>query len=515
MIEESKEAMPAGLREEGGGYRLMMPVTVVIALLFLGLYGDTIASLVQVWANEGTYSHGFLVVPIAIYLVFEKRRMLAAMEPAPSWLGVVALAGVSLVWAASEIIHAQLGAQLALVLLIAALVVALFGWRVARALAFPVAFLLFAIPVWDLIVTPPLQGFTAWATYHILQMLGVPTVLDGHFISIPEGVFEVASTCAGTRYFIAGLTLGSLFAYTMYQGWRKRLTFVAATIVACALVNVVRVVVVVMAGHLTDMQHPWVHDHVNMGWGLFIAFIVPLFWVGMRFADPVPSATDTGSRELQHRPAPGGRIVTMALASAVALGIGPLALQSVQGGAVAQAPERPQGIGGWHFAGDYDGPWTAGYVGPDLERAWRYRDQQGREVVLYFALYQRQEQGRELADAFNRPYDRDAWRLTPGGEPHRIVVEGAWPGEANELVIQSQQGGERLMVWQWYSVAGHATARRKEAKLLELLKLIEGGERPSLAIVLVTPAQDARTAHETLQAFMGAMGEGIEQSIHP
>ncbi len=44
---------------------------------FLLLYAPILARLAQDWANDDNYSHGFLIVPLALYFVWERRQRLA------------------------------------------------------------------------------------------------------------------------------------------------------------------------------------------------------------------------------------------------------------------------------------------------------------------------------------------------------------------------------------------------------------------------------------------------------
>src|SRR5438552_1539075 len=70
------------------------------AVLTAGLalvYWQVFVRLVDAWTNDGNYSHGFLIVPIAAYLVWERRSRLQATTPRPTWLGLVVFAGGILV----------------------------------------------------------------------------------------------------------------------------------------------------------------------------------------------------------------------------------------------------------------------------------------------------------------------------------------------------------------------------------------------------------------------------------
>src|SRR4051812_5370439 len=85
----------------------LLAATVFTVGAFAILYQHVIAKLVHDWATDDNYSHGFLIVPIAAYLVWERRHVLRCVELRPlAWAGVV-LAGSLVV-----LIAGSLGAEL-------------------------------------------------------------------------------------------------------------------------------------------------------------------------------------------------------------------------------------------------------------------------------------------------------------------------------------------------------------------------------------------------------------------
>lgn len=67
------------------------PALVLAALTFV--YAPVVASLVRQWASDENYSHGFLVAPFALLVVWKSRRALGAlpMRPHPAGLAIVVL----------------------------------------------------------------------------------------------------------------------------------------------------------------------------------------------------------------------------------------------------------------------------------------------------------------------------------------------------------------------------------------------------------------------------------------
>src|SRR5512144_2838779 len=117
----------------------------VVLVAFGVLYGDVIVKLVNDWATDDNYSHGFLIVPIALYLAWERRGRLAAVAARPSALGLVVILGSFAVLAAGVLGAELFLTRISLLGVLAGVVLFVLGWQHLRILAFPLAFLLLMI----------------------------------------------------------------------------------------------------------------------------------------------------------------------------------------------------------------------------------------------------------------------------------------------------------------------------------------------------------------------------------
>ena len=68
----------------------------VAALLFV--YRDAAAYTVKTWLDNGTYTHGFLIFPISLWLIWRRRETLAAISPLPDYRGIAAVVLCALLW---------------------------------------------------------------------------------------------------------------------------------------------------------------------------------------------------------------------------------------------------------------------------------------------------------------------------------------------------------------------------------------------------------------------------------
>ncbi len=120
------------------------------ALLTLGVvvvYWQVLVKLVSDWAHDDNYSHGFLIVPVALYFVWERRAKLRGIALRPALFGLVVFAGGILVLLAGLLGSELFLSRISLLGVLAGIILFLFGWAHLRALAFPLAFLLLMIPL--------------------------------------------------------------------------------------------------------------------------------------------------------------------------------------------------------------------------------------------------------------------------------------------------------------------------------------------------------------------------------
>src|SRR5258706_14736876 len=87
--------------------RRKLTAGVLVCAGLLLLYRDVLTKLVGAWITDDNYSHGFFIVPIALYFVWDQRSRLAAAKSRPSIFGLVVVVGSALVLAAGV-----LGAEL-------------------------------------------------------------------------------------------------------------------------------------------------------------------------------------------------------------------------------------------------------------------------------------------------------------------------------------------------------------------------------------------------------------------
>ena len=344
----------------------MIALAVSFALVLAAL-SDTVVSFWDLWNNSDAYGHGVFVIPIVAYAVWVMRAELASEQPRIAWMGLLPLAAGLAGWFVAALADIAVGMQLGLALSLMALVLMQLGWRLALMLWFPIVLPLLAVPVWDLFV-PILQIHTANVVASTLRMVGVPVYIEGIFIAIPSGNFEIAEVCAGLRYLLAMTSIATLFAFLNGLTPLATTGFVLASIAWAILFNWIRVFGIVLAGHLSEMQSGLVHDHYTYGWILFAVALVPLMMVGRRLPfrhlKVASDATEAGFAARKLQPLLG-TVVSAAFVLALVgtqsrLGEREVTLQSV--------PQLPPSAGEWSASASSGSvEWQPAYPGA----AWR------------------------------------------------------------------------------------------------------------------------------------------------
>lgn len=254
-----------------------------IAALGLLFYPECKAA-VGVWIASTAYGHCFLVIPMSLYLAWERRDALAGLtaRPEPAW-AVLALP-IAGVWFAAERLGIMEGRQLAALAALELMFLCVLGRTLFRALLAPFVFLVFLVP-FGAFVTPVLQSFTAWFIEVGLNLLRIPNFVTDLTIEIPTGTFYVAEACAGLRFLIAAVAFGVFYALLNYRSPGRRIVFMAASVVVPIVANGFRALGIVVLGHILGSAEAAAADHLVYGWVFFSFVMLVLVACGLPFRE--------------------------------------------------------------------------------------------------------------------------------------------------------------------------------------------------------------------------------------
>jgi exosortase A len=240
--------------------------------------------MAHVWSNSENFSHGWLILPISLWLIWQLRSELKTIAWRFSWLGLAALFLCLAMWFSGEIARVSVVKSVAVVLMVPSLVLLCAGWPTLKKVLFPTLFLLCMVPAGEGL-TPMLMEHTATVTVWAIQMSGIPIFREGMHFTLPTGRWSVVEACSGLRYVIAAVILAFLFVYLNFQSWRRKIAFILACLVLSILANWARAYLVVLIGHLSHMKYGAGDDHIIYGWVFFGLVMTLIFWVGSKFGD--------------------------------------------------------------------------------------------------------------------------------------------------------------------------------------------------------------------------------------
>jgi exosortase len=275
-LTDAHTAQPEESRARGRGWlRIGVPVAVFVTVLS-GLYGPIFpAWLGDLW-NDPNYSHVFIVPIISGFVIWQRREELAALAPEGSWSGLwLLLAGVGAL-IMGDIVGSNFVMRSSLVVVLAGLVLLNLGARVLGTLAFPLAFLFFLVPISEIFfyaVTGRLQQLAASHGAAVLDLLGVPILLDGNIIHLSRITLGVTEACSGIRSLITLIALGVAWAYLMLPRWWMRIVLVVSVVPITIAANASRVVMTGLAAQWLGPEYAEGFFHYFSGWLVFVVAI--------------------------------------------------------------------------------------------------------------------------------------------------------------------------------------------------------------------------------------------------
>lgn len=496
----------AAANDGDGGARRARPATIdgaavfawLLILLPLAAYWTTAVSIVEIWSRSETFAHGYLIVPISVYLAWQRRERLRAMTPAPFWPALPPLAGCGMLWLLADLGEVQVVRQYAFVAMFPLTALAVLGPRMARVIAFPLLFLFLAVPVGDSLIEP-LMAVTANFTVAALRLTGIPVLHEGNNFILPSGGWSVVEACSGLRYLIASVTAGLLYAYMTYTRWWKRALFVVVAALLPILANGLRAYLIVILGHVSDMTLAVGVDHLLYGWLFFGIVIFALFLIGARWRDRLPPVSTVAPGVVSRRRCTR-RVAAMALAAAVALGVWPAYAGYLQSSGNTAPPVGLEGFPAKAPSAAAFTDWQPAHTAPATSLR-RYYAQNNEQVGVSVLYYRHQTAESKLITSMNRLTSmvNSPWNLT-GGAPRNETVAGRTLA-VRESMLHSKDGA--LLVWHWYWIDGRATTSDTMGKLLQIKQRVLTGSDDGAAVMVFAPLGDHPDgARAAMRAFL-------------
>lgn len=273
--------------------RWRRPLLALVGLQLVLLFAPTVVWLVGRWtASVWQNAHGIFVPPLAGWLAWKELKRHPGLPADGSPWGFVLLVPALALHALDAGIHTQLLSAIALFLAIPGLALLLLGAARVRRIAFPLAFLAFAIPI-PLAFTEPLtivlRYFAASVTAAAMPLFGASVFRDGTLLYMSAGTVDIGDACSGFSTLYAAVTVAALVAYSA-PSWRRGALVLAAAVPVAIAANLVRVMALTLmvAWGQQWLLGTFVHPLSGM---LTFALALPIiFWLGEPPRQTKPSA---------------------------------------------------------------------------------------------------------------------------------------------------------------------------------------------------------------------------------
>lgn len=446
-------------------------------LLVLVFFGSTWMKLFDIWTVwDGSMSHGLPLFLLFLYFIFKLEPSYSLAPISQKTLIYIGLFLSLITWYIATTIKFKVVEQIALIPILffslAATVSLAWAWR-QRVM---IGLLIYIIPIWEHLI-PGLVSLASYAVGILVSVSHIPVLIDGNSFHIPSGTIVVADGCSGLRYLVISLALAHLISFL--NGYKEKALFISYIIaVAIGLIaNWMRIFILIIIGHESEMRSSLMADHEMFGWILFGVFIFPAIY----FA-PVKKPHN----ELKCLTMDGAVYPKLfALLTFFSLFI---CLSVLTNGRVSNKLQA------YHIDSTV---WMVSDRGllhnPEIPKSLQ-RDiyvHQGPQMAIYLAVdqYAVREKGQQIVGYFGRSFDEEQW----------VSVKSERRKDINVVIYRNKYSQRIVAQSQIFDVAGFKTQRLLLAKLYQLPAILKG--MPTMNLLTIQTECSSNDCSEMLESF--------------
>ena len=266
-------------RDESGVFAasfVLMFAPIIILIAFL--YHDVIGRLVHIWITDSDQAHGLLLVAVAGYLVFHRRKGINQTKP-EIWLpGLLIMVVAVALLLIGQVVVEYFVMRASLIILLAGIIGFLLGKKSLKVFLFPLFLLLLAIPLPAIVVnslTLPLKALVSSLASEMLRAMGVSILQEGNILQTPQITLEVVNACSGIRSVFSLFVLALLFCSDM-DGYIQKALLLVLTIPLAIFTNALRITATGLLATHWDPKTALGFYHGFSGWVIFALSLVLL-----------------------------------------------------------------------------------------------------------------------------------------------------------------------------------------------------------------------------------------------
>jgi exosortase len=274
--------------------------SLVVVLGFLGWsYAANFQFLQQAW-EQPDYTHGYLVLPIALWILWKRWPAPGTVELTPwwpAWLVVVpALAARYYFLERGQ----NWSEAVTLMPVMVGLAMARLGWRWMLKVWPAFVFLLFLFPLppqLNTAMSQPLQSIATTLTCNLLKLTGLWVMPEGNVILVGNEKLEVAAACNGLSMLMSLAAVVTAFASLIPMSTLKRGCLLVSIVPIALGSNILRITVTAWCYYLLGAKvgenyaHFWAGMLMMPTAMLLVALELSIIsWVVVEIDDTGPSA---------------------------------------------------------------------------------------------------------------------------------------------------------------------------------------------------------------------------------
>ncbi len=467
---------------------LLLSVLGLFVVWFFVFY-QAIFSAARIWYISEIFSHGFFVIPGALYFIWRERAKLALLQAQPNYWVLFLLLPFLLLGVLGRSGGIEVFAHIAAFTVLPLMLWLVLGNQIAKVIWFPLCFMLFSIPVGEELV-PFLQQITADIAIYLLNLTSVPSFNTGLYIEIPSGKFVVAEACSGIRFFVGSLVFGAVYSHISYHSFKRKCAFMLLAIAVPILANALRVFTIVLIGHFVDMKYASGADHLIYGWVFFGIVLFLLVLIGETFRDKGDSEKAEG---IQNKRQAGITqsfplkticfvaslmVISFVWQSNTLPDLDDKVMSNINAQALNNDFRAKPLKHGWQVVVEGYADYLEGYL--------RYeRFNQTSAVVAWYPM---NIQNQELISSSNALFDKDSWSRQ---SERAYNLDDSLSAKLLEIVSVS---GQKRFVLYWYQLDGRAYASRFKAKMYQAFDVMVAGNGGGALVALSLPFVDSNKA---------------------
>ena len=478
-------------------FYFILNITTLIAFNYA-----VMVELFKEWYDPGPYNHGILGFALTLYIFWTQKEFFMSVRP--NLLGVILLFIVNIILLIANLANIGQLQILSLSLVIVSLFISVYGFSIIKAFIKPWMMLILTLPIWNLLQLP-LQDLSTWASFHVVQMFDLNVIREGHDLITPGGVFIVEPACSGLGFFLTSALYAIFVSKVNNLSRKSSCIFFLLAISFSIVANWLRIIIIVIVGAKTHMQHYIVQDHLTFGWFVFMACFIPIIIIGHRYFN---------EQEAPVKPTPTNVQKVMiwlpisSFAVIVIFAVGTLAVSSSFDKKYKLILPQIPAYTHINTNGITNYSWFPTSNGASSE-TFSYFSQDNNLFQIYLANYVKQSQGNEMIFIGNSLYDKSRWYNI---DKQSIPFNYSSKFENLNLVTLEKNNHRSRLIAYWYLIDGQYVSNKKTAKLLEVKAALKG--QPGATLVAIAFDYENESKDQAITDISNFVEAFIQQPIN-